>query len=251
MPTGASVWLRLRLAVDRHRRFSVTMAALLSVMVATTLLREWGPAGSGVVLGPVVALGLVMLGRGWGLSWDDLGLGRRTWARGTAYAAAAIVVVAAVYAVAAVLPLTRPAFLDARYHLAAGTALVTALVTIPLGTVLLEEIAFRGVLLGFLTRHRGIGWGLGLSSALFGTWHVLPSLGLGRANPAVGHLSGNGTGAQVAVVLAVVVFTALAGLLLGELRRRSGSLLAAAGLHWAVNGIGVLAAAVIYATSNH
>ena len=39
---------------------------------------------------------------------------------------------------------------------------------------------------------------------------------------------------------AAVGFTALAGLLLCELRRRSGSLLAAAALHWATNGLGVL-----------
>jgi uncharacterized protein len=39
------------------------------------------------------------------------------------------------------------------------------------------------------------------------------------------------------------LFTAAAGVLLCELRRRSGSLLAPAGLHWAVNGLGVLVSA--------
>jgi CAAX protease family protein len=32
-----------------------------------------------------------------------------------------------------------------------------------------------------------------------------------------------------------------------ELRRRSGSLLAPAGLHWAVNGLAVLASAAVWA----
>jgi uncharacterized protein len=46
-------------------------------------------------------------------------------------------------------------------------------------------------------------------------------------------------------VLAAVGFTALAGVLLCELRRRSGSLLAAAGLHWATNGLGLLVGAAL------
>jgi membrane protease YdiL (CAAX protease family) len=44
----------------------------------------------------------------------------------------------------------------------------------------------------------------------------------------------------VLVVVGTVVFTALGGAVAGELRRRSGSLLASAGMHWATNGLGVL-----------
>ena len=227
------------------------MAALLCALAAANVARQFGPAGTGVALGPVVAMGLILLGRRSGLSWDDLGLGRRTRAKGVAYAGGAIVAVAVAYTVVAMLPLTRPALHDARYQLPVGTALLTALVIIPLGTVLLEEIAFRGVLMGLVTRHRGTAWGVGFSSVLFGAWHILPSWGLAQVNPAVGGLAGTGRGAQVAIVLAAVAFTAVAGLLLAELRRRSGSLLAAAGLHWAVNGLGVLAAAVIHATNTH
>ena len=39
---------------------------------------------------------------------------------------------------------------------------------------------------------------------------------------------------------ATVAFTALGGLVFGELRRRSGSVLAAMGAHWATNALGVL-----------
>jgi membrane protease YdiL (CAAX protease family) len=37
--------------------------------------------------------------------------------------------------------------------------------------------------------------------------------------------------------------------LLAELRRRSGSILAAAGLHWAVNALAVLIAAMVFAVT--
>ncbi|HEX6871425.1 MAG TPA: CPBP family intramembrane glutamic endopeptidase [Micromonosporaceae bacterium] len=245
--TGLSRW---RGVLNRHRRLAA-LAVLVGVLIIANVLHKFGPAGTGLVLGPVVAAGLLVLARRWGLSWHDLGLARRTWAKGIGYAAIAVAAVVAAYAIGAMLPLTRAAFLDARYQMPTGPALLTALVVIPLGTVLLEEIAFRGVLLGFITRHRGARWGLGFSSALFGLWHILPSLNLGGANPAIAMLAGTGMAARIGVVAAVVAFTALAGWLLGELRRRSGSLFAAAGLHWAVNGVGVLVAMVIYTAGVH
>lgn len=230
----------------RHGRFTTFLAILLVLLVTINVGRTMGPAGTGLILGPVAAGVLLVLGRRAGLSWADLGLCRRTWLRGAAFGLGAMAVVAGVYAAAAALPLTRTAFLDVRYEMAPGQALLTALVLIPVGTVLLEEVAFRGVLLGLITRHRGARWGLGVSSALFGAWHILPSLGLSHANAAIGSVAGTGTAGQVGAVLAAVVFTAVAGLLLGWLRRRSGSILAAAGLHWAVNGVGVLVTALIY-----
>lgn len=248
--TAGEFWPRGWRFARRHGRFTVTLGLVLVLLVAVNLIREYGPARSGVIVGPIAAIALIALSRRRGLTWSDLGLSRRTWAKGGLIAAVAVLAVAVVYAVAAVLPLTRVAFLDSRYQLPLGRALITALVVIPLGTVLVEEIAFRGVLQGMMARHRGIGWGLGLPSALFGLWHILPSLGLSRANPAVGDLAGSGPNAQVVAVLATVAFTAVAGLLMAEMRRRSGSLLASAGLHWAVNGMAVLVAAALSATGS-
>jgi len=76
-----------------------------------------------------------------------------------------------------------------------------------------------------------------VSSALFGLWHVLPSLGLATDDEAVGTIVGRGTAGQAMSVLGTVLFTGLAGVVFCELRRRSGSLLASAGLHWAANGL--------------
>ena len=50
-------------------------------------------------------------------------------------------------------------------------------------------------------------------------------------------VGGAGSGAVVAGTLAL---TTLGGLVFGELRRRSGSLLASVGAHWATNALGVL-----------
>jgi membrane protease YdiL (CAAX protease family) len=228
-------------------RFVVTIVAVLGVLAGVNVLIKFGPPRTGLILGPAVALVLVILARRHGLTWDHLGLSRRGLRKGIGYAVAAVLAVGVVYLIGALLPLTRAAFLDSRYHLRPSAALLAALVVIPFGTVLLEEVAFRGVLLGLVRRHRGAGWASVSSSSLFGLWHILPSLRLNRANQAVGTVVGAGTAGQVLTVLGAVGFTALAGLLLCELRRRSGSLLAAAGLHWATNGLGVVLATAVWA----
>ena len=116
----------------------------------------------------------------------------------------------------------------------------TALVLVPLATVLPEEVAFRGVLWGQLAQWRGELWATAGSAALFGLWHVLPALEMARRNVL---LRGRGGRTALLTIAATVVATAFAGVLLAELRHRTGSLLAPVGLHWAVNGLGVLAAA--------
>jgi membrane protease YdiL (CAAX protease family) len=233
------------LDLPSRRRLAVVLGAVLVVLAAANVADKFGPRGTGLVVGPLIAAGLVLLGRRAGLDWHDLGLSRRTLLPGLKYALGAVLAVAVVYGAGAAIPLTRPAFHDMRYHLHLSAALLTAFVVVPLGTVLLEEVAFRGVLLGLVRRHRGATWASITSSVLFGLWHILPSLRLNQANQAVGAAFGAGAAGRLLAVLGAVAFTALSGLLLCELRRRSGSLLAAAGLHWATNGLGLLLAAAL------
>jgi len=225
-----------------------TIAGVVAVLVAVNVTDN-RVAHASLVVGPVGAAGLLLAARRAGLSWRELGLGAGTWRRGLTWALAAIAAVAVVVAIGAALPLTRDAFRDSRYHLSLGHALLTAFVLIPLGTVLFEEVAFRGVLWGLLRRARGTWTATVVSSALFGLWHVLPSLHLAAANEAVGSAVGTSTSGAALSVLATVLFTGLSGVVFCELRRRSGSLLAPAGLHWATNGLAVLAAAAVWARS--
>ena len=213
----------------------VVVAAMASMNLARHL---WSDA---TWLGPVAALALLAYARWSGLSWSQLGLHRDRLRSGARWGVGAAALVALVYLVGVLLPLTRPAFLDARYHLGVNGALLTAFVVIPLGTVVFEEIAFRSVLWGMLSRHATTMRVLLISSALFGLWHILPSLNIATANAGIGDVvGGTGTAAQVLVVAGIVVFTAAGGIVAGELRRRSGSVLASAGMHWATNSLGVL-----------
>jgi uncharacterized protein len=198
----------------------------------------------GLWLGPVVVVALVCFARWTGLSWSQLGLGAdRLWP-GSRWGLGAIAVVAAAYLAGVLFPLTRSAFLDARYHLAVSGALLSAFVIIPVGTILVEEIAFRSVLWGILARQftTCTTWRvLVTSSVLFGLWHILPSLYLALTNQGVGDaVRGVGGSATVLVVVATVIVTAVGGAVAGELRHRSGSVLASVGMRWATNALGVL-----------
>ncbi|MFC0864832.1 type II CAAX prenyl endopeptidase Rce1 family protein [Sphaerimonospora cavernae] len=224
--------------------------------------RRWAPLTSAVTTAVLIGLA-----RREGLSLRDLGIEGCGARLGGTLAAG----VAAVYAAGVALPRTRPLFLDERaLALSRGRLAEEVLLQVPVGTVLLEEVAFRGVLPALLASHGPSGRPLpsrtaaAASAALFGLWHVLPAIDMARANPALSRLasaessaapptapetvSGAAPGtAQVAVpgavrlVAGTVLSTGVAGLFFHELRRRGG-LLAPSLCHLATNSLGYLAA---------
>ena len=227
-----------------------TGAALAVTLLVMAVVNVWvhvGPRRAHPVTQPLAAALLLLVGRAAGLSWGELGLGRESLVRGLAWGGAAAGVVALGYAVGVAVPATRRLFRDTRYRVGPGSALAMAFVTIPLSTVVFEEVAFRGVLWGLVEADHGPVWATGVSAALFGVWHVLPALDLLRTNQALA--TDAPARRRVWTVLGTVAFTTLAGLVFGELRHRTGSLLAPTLLHWATNGLGVLAAARVWAVS--
>ncbi|MFC5909136.1 CPBP family intramembrane glutamic endopeptidase [Streptacidiphilus monticola] len=229
----------------RPPRIGAATATVLTVavLVLTNLLNNRWLHGWGLVVSPVVTLLLLGLWRWSGGSWAGVGLGPGTWARGLRWAGALIGLVALVYLVGALVPVTRDLFADQRTSvLSGGQIAYRVLVEVPFGTVLLEETAFRGVLYGLIRRLRGTVAATVGSSLLFGLWHILPSLHLASDKPALTSLLGNSVAAAAVADAGAVLFTAASGVLFCELRRRSGSLLAPMGLHWATNALGYLAA---------
>jgi membrane protease YdiL (CAAX protease family) len=188
-------------------------------------------------IAPLEAAALLGFARLYGLTWAELGLDRRQLRSGGRWAAGAVGVVAVVYAVGVIIPATRPAFRDSRYHLPLPETASTAFVVIPLGTVMLEELAFRSILWGMLARHERPRVVLATTSVLFGLWHVIPAAHVAAGNEGVSSAVGDH---PVVVVLGTVAVTTVGGLIFGELRRRSDSVLAPVGLHWATNALGVL-----------
>ncbi|WP_217898492.1 CPBP family intramembrane glutamic endopeptidase [Haloechinothrix alba] len=235
----------VRRNVTRSDRLAV-LATVVAVLAGANVVTAYGSAGAEALVEPAIAVVLLGLAHRFGLTWADIGISRHTWRKGAAYGGAAIALVGLVYLAGMLLPATRAVIADARYDMALGSALLLALVVIPLKTVLLEEVAFRGVLLGMLSRPAGRAWAVGASSAMFGLWHILPTLEVAKQDTAFDVILGPGSAFPALGVAAVVVFTGVAGVVLCELRRRTGSLLAPLGLHWATNGLGVLISALLW-----
>lgn len=172
-----------------------------------------------------------------GLTAADMGFGREEWAPGR-LAACAAATVAAGWLVIAAVPATRPVLQDKRITSIDGRAVAyQAAVRIPIGTVLWEETAFRGVLQAALRRVMPGTAAIVVTSAVFGVWHIRPTLQALRVNG----LASDRRQATARVAAGVAATTA-SGVLLSWLRARSGSLTAPVLLHVATNSGAMIAA---------
>lgn len=231
-------------AVSRRRLagFAVPLVGGLAVWNNLVVPRLPAVPGSYVAANCAAAAAVLAAARWTGLSWDELGLARRSLPAGLRWGGACLLVVAAGYATALAVPALRPLLADARVAGRDATDLASqALLRIPLGTVLWEEIAFRGALLAVLARLLSLPAAVAGSSLLFGVWHIRPTLDALAANEVV-----HGPAATAAVVTLACLGTAAAGVLFAVLRLRSGSLLAPGLLHLATNvgGLGAAATAI-------
>lgn len=228
-----------------HLRGVAGVVAILSALVAINLTANLAGLAHREWVIPLSVLSLVAVVKARGMRWSELGLSLRHMPRGLAYGVAATVVVAAVVTAGCLIPATSPFFLSESYS-DLRMAVFSALVLIPLMTVLPEEFAFRGVLQGALERTFGTTGVFVVGSIAFGLWHVTTSFGLTSGNAGLSDLLGTGLAGQLAGIALAVVATSVAGAGFIWFRRRSRSLLAPIGLHWAFNAVGALAAALTW-----
>lgn len=169
---------------------------------------------------------------------DDIGLARRYFKSGIKYGAIVITIIG-VGLLAAFL-INSDTFKDPRYHQSLPVALYSALVLLPLKTVLFEELAFRGIMPALLLRlKRGRWLATIISSVAFGFWHIISAATIGS------YSAGGGlTISKPLVIVSVWLFTSLAGVFLCELRWRSKSLIAPIIVHWFVNAATIILASL-------
>jgi membrane protease YdiL (CAAX protease family) len=216
---------------------AATVLALVVINVANNrLLPRWAYVPFCISM----AIALVAFARRVdGRSWAELGLAREDLGSGLRWGGAILGTMVGLYLIAFVLPPTHDLFLDDRVRtMSTGSVLSSAFLRVPLGTVLLEEVAFRGVLLAQLAARVRRPVAIAMSSALFGLWHVLPSIGFESVNPVAEDTVG--TLPSWVTVVGSVLFTAVAGVVFCWLRDRSRSLLAPMALHWGTNSLGYL-----------
>jgi membrane protease YdiL (CAAX protease family) len=228
-----------------HARPPGRRAAALFAGSVVLVLTVWNnlvvvrfPPGWYVPVNLAATAALLGAARRSGLSWAQLGFARNRAGAGLRWGGGAFAAVAAGLAVPLAVPGLRPLLTDARVaELDAAGVAGQLLVRIPVGTVLWEEVAFRGVLLAALARVLPLRTAVLGAAALFGVWHVRPTRSALAANDLV-----DGPLPTALAVTAGCLATAVAGLVFAWLRLRSGSLLAPVLLHLATNDLGLVAA---------
>lgn len=216
----------------------------VSNVVANRFLPRWAyvPWNSAVT---AVLVGIAVIGDDCTL--EEIGLASRRLPDGIRWGSLASGGLISVYVAGVAAPPTRDLFRDDRGDIPLRSLMWQGLVVVPAGTVMMEEVAFRGVLPAMLRRRMHTpGPGLlasrtlradATSAALFGLWHVLPSWDVNESNPVFRRWLPGPLG-RLAALSGAVAGTAAAGMVFSWLRNRSGSLAAPALLHNAVNSTG-------------
>lgn len=228
-----------------HRGTRQALAASVGVLAAGNVLRSTlVPGGAHLAFNLALAGGMAVAASRSGLTGTELGLARSDIPSGLRWGGAAAGVVTLTVVAVSSVPAAHGAFDDDRAAVDLRDLLYVVGVRIPLGTVLLEELAFRGLLLALLARLAPLRTAVLVSSALFGLWHVLPSAGPGDSNAGIGSITGS-AGGMAAVVAGTVVATTGAGVAFCWLRIRSRSLVAPVLAHLATNTVPLAAAWVL------
>ncbi|MGI9646582.1 MAG: CPBP family intramembrane glutamic endopeptidase [Ilumatobacteraceae bacterium] len=222
---------------DRHQVWVAVVGSIV-LMAAYLVARDRLEGPVEVVLAIVLVAATV--GAAWwaGASLADLGLRPVDLGSGAAWGLAIGAGLAALIVAVSWVPAADDFFADERYSdLDGGQLAFEALVRVPIGTALFEELLFRGVLLGLALMVTGRLVAVISSSVLFGLWHVFAATDFADTNDGVGST------AVLAVVAGTVLVTGVAGAALAWLRLRSRSVLAPTIVHAAVNSTALLVAA--------
>ena len=213
-----------------------TIAIAVGILaVANVMSNRVLPAALYVPWNLGVALLLVVVAR---RHLDRRELGLEQWRRGFLVGMVLVVATTGLLLLGLAMPSINKLFEDRRVDSGIATLIYQALIRIPFGTVVLEEIAFRAVLPAMVAKRFGVVRGSIVASVLFGLWHVLPALNLNKVNPVARDVFGSGVAGKSIAVAFAVVGTMLAGLWLCLIRYRARSVLASMMGHLATNSIG-------------
>lgn len=157
---------------------------------------------------------------------------------GLIYGTVAYVIISLAIASTIFIPAAKGFLNDKRViRLSTRQFLYKTLVNLPIGTVFLEEVVFRGVMLALLMQEFSTLNSVLISSLLFGLWHIIPAYTSVVTNDALNKMKKP----AIPVVAGTVFITFLAGIGFSWLRLASGSLIAPMMAHFATNSGGLIA----------
>lgn len=223
--------------------FSTNLLVILAIIVYGAFLARVVPPKAHLPLNIAVAALTVAIGLFIGLSLNDLGL-NNLWKGFVIGGSISVVIILATFIVSFIPPVKKIFIAENHANVKKGRLIFEASVRIPLGTALVEETLFRGLLLGLLLVSYSTTTALIVSSIIFGLWHILPTIDSLAKNDAALAILGTRKRWHFAGIAGVVVVTAVAGAIFSYLRIISGSILAPWLVHWAINSSGTVTSAI-------
>lgn len=217
------------------------IALIVLILLYGTVLARLVPKRFHLFLNIFIAFVAIILGYGFGLNAYAMGIDFGHIGSGimVAFIASAIIFIGTI--IIALIPKLRDFFIGDNLAQASGKLIsFEAVIRIPFSTALVEEVLFRGVLLGLLLSHYNTLVALLYASIAFGLWHIFPTIATLEQNDATSSIvNGKKRRATVGVIGAVVI-TTIAGMFFGWLRILANSIIAPWIVHWSINASGVV-----------
>lgn len=217
---------------------------IIAILAYGTLMAKFLPRKAHISSNIFAAILTIVFGLVLGLTLPQMGL--------TLDGVKSVIIVSALATGAIFLVTFAVSFLPFLRHIFLGESFANARIRtvffeagfrIPLGTALVEEILFRGVLLGILMQSYSPLTATIIAAVVFGLWHIVPSINSIESNNAVQERMRKKSLHTAGSVLGIVIVTTLAGLFFGWLRIISGTILTTWLVHWAINSSGAVASA--------
>lgn len=158
----------------KNRRLRNGLIVLLCLIIFADIAFPNSVGWTRLVLNTLGYAGLLLVYVYSGLNLSDLGLSLKNIKRGVFFGFVISLIIMIGYSI--VFMIQPNLFHDSRYHQNLWSAFFAVLILLPLKTVLLEELIFRGILPGILTKMYNPKVALYGSAILFGLWHIMPSL---------------------------------------------------------------------------
>lgn len=218
---------------------------IILILLYSTVLGRLVPKKYHLYLNIGIAAVAITLGLAFGLSLENMGLALDRILPGIYWAFIVSVVIIVSMLIISTIPILRRFFLGDNLSHANGKFIAfEAAVRIPLGTALVEEILFRGVLLGLLLQHHSKIEALLISAAIFGLWHIFPTMDSLKSNITAAKVIANKTPRAAGSIAGVVVITFIAGLFFGWLKILANSIVSPWLVHWSINASGIMGIAL-------
>ncbi len=165
-------------STDKPTNTRLSVVVFVSVVV---VLAVYNIARSSLIPGDghlatnvAIAVVVLLAGLAAGMTTSELGIERAHLGAGVRLGAVVFGLIFVVLLIAAFLPFTSGYFEDERVDVTFWEMVGRVLIVIPLGTVFVEEVIFRGVLHGLLRRRYEIVRAALIGACLFGLWHLFP-----------------------------------------------------------------------------